>query len=72
MTARNFHQSPADYLGIADETVRLAVELAATMVLADHDLDVAKYAAAQAALTVWGGKDGSQPGGYYDETVDTF
>lgn len=48
-------QSPADKLGIADATVRTAIEIAAAVVLSEHDRNLAKLASLEAAGALFGG-----------------
>lgn len=43
-------------MGIADKTVACAIEIAAAVVLAEYDRNLAALTAAETALAMWGGK----------------
>lgn len=51
-----FGPRPSQALKIADETVGWAVDIAAAMLLEDHDLRVARHTALEAAAAMWGAK----------------
>jgi len=51
-----FGQSPAAKLKIADDTVACAIEIAAAMVLAEHDRDIARLTSMETAAAMWGVK----------------
>lgn len=56
MTARNGSRAASELLRIADPTVAMAVDLAATVILSEHDRELAKLASLEALALMWGGK----------------
>lgn len=63
-------RSPADDLRIADPTVRMAIEIAAAVVLSRNDRQLAKLASLEAAQALLGG--GSSRPEIEWETVEDF
>jgi len=58
---RYFRERPSKLLGLRDETVAMAIDVAATYVLSLNDRELAKIAQLEAAQLMWGGASQEKP-----------